>query len=71
MIRGVRELRFDCIIILWDHRRICSPSLTKTSCAVHDCIRAYIHYGPGISASNRNEYQKYFLEGIKTADVYG
>jgi len=45
--------------------------LTKTSCTVHDCIRAYIHYGPGISACNRNEYQKYFLEGIKAADGYG
>jgi len=29
------------------------------------------HYGPGVdSASNRNEYQKYFL-GVKAAGVYG
>jgi len=27
------------------------------------------HYGPGVvSASNRNEYQEYFL-GVKAADV--
>ena len=29
------------------------------------------HHGPGIdSASNRNEYQEYFL-GVKAADTYG
>ena len=28
------------------------------------------HYGPGVdSASNRNEYQEYFLGGIKAAGV--
>jgi len=29
------------------------------------------HHGPRVSASNRNEYQKYSLEGVKAADVYG
>jgi len=29
------------------------------------------HYGPGVgSASNRNEYQEYFL-GVKAAGAYG
>jgi hypothetical protein len=41
--------------------RYSSPILTKI------CFRP--HYGPGVdSASNRNEYQKYFLE-VKAADT--
>jgi len=36
-----------------------------------DIISFRLHYGPGVdSASNRNEYQEYFL-GIKTASALG
>jgi len=27
-----------------------------------------MHYGPGVEASNRNEYQEHFL-GVKAADA--
>jgi len=34
---GTGTGKYYDIIILWDHRRICCPSLTERRYAVHDC----------------------------------
>jgi hypothetical protein len=46
------------------------PSSALSAAWLSEKIRIR-HYGPGVdSASNRNEYQEYFL-GVKAADAYG
>ena len=67
-------MRFDCWIIeATDISLECEMLLGNQSYAqkiinIYIYIYIYIsHYGPGVdSASNRNEYQEYFL-GVKAA----
>lgn len=35
--------RGSVVLVLWDHHRICSPSLTKRSYAAHDCTCMCMH----------------------------
>ena len=43
----------------------------KLEGSIPDGVFGIIHYGPAVdSASNRNEYQEYFL-GVKAAHTYG
>jgi len=46
----------------------CCPTIRKIAGSIPADIKSFCsHYGPGVdSASNRNEYQEYFL-GVKSA----
>jgi len=57
----------------------CCATNQKVAGSIPDSVNGFFidiksfrsHYGPGVhSASNRNEYQEYFL-GVKTAGAYG
>jgi len=70
--RNITELRGGAAVAQWLR---CCATIRKVAGSIPDCVSEFFfdiksfrsYYGPGVdSASNRNEYQEYFL-GLKAA----